>query len=132
MAGHILVIDDDADARTLLQGMLEHLGYTVATAGNGVEGLEEIAKQTPDLIVLDLMMPRMSGFEMMGKLRGSQSINPIPIVIMSSLATPSTQMDKLPGVVGALQKGSFKMNDLKALIAKLLGDGEAKDEPTTE
>jgi CheY-like chemotaxis protein len=132
MPSHILVIDDDTDARTLLRGMLEHLGYSVATAGNGVEGLEEIAKQTPDLIILDLMMPRMSGFEMMGKLRGSQSINPIPIVIISSLATPGAQMDRLPGVVGALQKGNFKMNDLKALIAKLLGDGEAKDESATE
>jgi CheY-like chemotaxis protein len=131
MPSHILVIDDDSDARTLLRGMLEHLGYTVATAGNGVEGLEEIAKQMPDLLILDLMMPRMSGFEMMGRLRG-QSSNPLPIVIMSSLATPSTQMDKLPGVVGAVQKGNFTMNDLKALIAKVLGDGELKEDAAPE
>jgi CheY-like chemotaxis protein len=128
MPGHILVIDDDLDARTLLRGMLEHLDYSVATAGNGVEGLEEIGKQLPNLIILDLMMPRMSGFEMMGRLRG-QSSSPIPIVIMSSLATPSTQMDKLPGVVGALQKGNFTMNDLKALVAKIIGDGESSEDP---
>ena len=131
MPSHILVIDDDADARMLLRGMLEHLGYSVATASNGVEGLEEISKQTPNLLILDLMMPRMSGFEMMGRLRG-QGLDSVPIVIMSSLATPSTQMDKLPGVVGAIQKGSFTMNDLKALVAKVLGDGETKEEPPSE
>jgi diguanylate cyclase len=131
MPSHILVIDDDLDARTLLRGMLEHLGYTVATGGNGVEGLDEIAKQPPDLIILDLMMPRMSGFEMMGRLRG-QGGNPVPIVIMSSLATPSTQMDRLPGVVGAIQKGNFTMSDLRALIAKVLDDGEAKGDSAAE
>ena len=119
MVGHILIIDDDQNSRALLKGMLEHLGHTAATAGNGVEGLEEIAKQRPDLILLDLMMPRMSGFELMGHLRG-QSPEPIPIVIMSSLATPSGQMDRLPCVIGALRKGSFSMQDVQAIVNKVL------------
>lgn len=119
MTGHILIIDDDHNSRTMLKTMLEHLGYTTATAGNGIEGLEEIAKQRPDLILLDLMMPRMSGFELMGSLRG-QAPQPIPIVIMSSLATASTQMERLPGVIGALRKGSFSIQDVQAIVQKAL------------
>lgn len=131
MVGHILIIDDDQNSRTMLKTMLEHLGYSTATAGNGVEGLEEIARQQPDLILLDLMMPRMSGFELMGSLRG-QSPTPIPIVIMSSLATPSTQMDRLPGVIGALRKGSFSIQDVQAIVQKALPPAPESDSTDTE
>lgn len=126
MQGHILIIDDDGDSRALLGSILEHLGLSTAMASNGAEGLEGVEKQRPDLIILDLMMPRMSGFEMLTRLR-QQVDPPIPVVIMSSLATPSYDMHRLPGVVGTLQKGNFTMKDVREMVERILGTGEASE-----
>lgn len=79
----ILVVDDDANVRALLRQELEVVGYCVREAGDGLEAINEVKKEKPDLIILDVMMPKMSGFDVAAVLRNDPSTMNIPIVILS-------------------------------------------------
>jgi PAS domain S-box-containing protein len=80
----ILVIDDNSENRSVLINMLEPIGFEVQSGSNGQEGLEQAAKFRPDLIITDLMMPVMDGFEMAQQLRKSPEFNNITIIATSA------------------------------------------------
>src|SRR3984893_11242360 len=73
----ILIVDDDAMAREILKRILEHAGYEVMTAGSGPEALRKLHEGIPHLVVVDLMMPEMDGFELCGRIK---SLLDVPIV----------------------------------------------------
>jgi len=77
----ILVVDDDERIINFLRSKLKASGYEVFTASNGVEGLEQAQAQEPDLIVLDLLMPKMDGLDMLKKLR---SFSAVPVIILTA------------------------------------------------
>ncbi len=78
---HILVIDDDLSVLSLFEQFLESVGYSVALATDGKDGLRQIEKQKPDLIITDIMMPEMDGLELLMELRKD---NPcIPVIAIS-------------------------------------------------
>lgn len=78
----ILVVDDDAGIRGTVQAILEDEGYTVSSAVNGIEALESIRQARPTLVLLDLQMPVMNGWEVLQRLRESQT--GIPVVFMTA------------------------------------------------
>lgn len=82
----ILVVDDEPDVRDFLSTCLEDAGFQVETAIDGLEALEKIAENPPDLITLDLLMPRISGIKMMRKLRKSEAWKQIPVIIVTAHA----------------------------------------------
>ncbi len=86
MTAKLLVIDDDPDIRDVLSAFLEAEGFEVITAADGLEGLELIRSENPDLIILDLMMPEVDGFEVCNKLRDPRWArwSSIPIVVLTS------------------------------------------------
>jgi DNA-binding response OmpR family regulator len=77
----ILVVDDEERIVNFLRSKLKALGYEVLTASNGLEGLEQVQAQEPDLIVLDLLMPKMDGLEMLKELRNFSSV---PVIILTA------------------------------------------------
>jgi two-component system cell cycle response regulator len=82
----ILVVDDNAQNLELLEAYLEDLpGATVLSATNGQEALDKVAAMPPDLILLDIMMPRMSGFEVCKKLKSAEKTRDIPIIMVTAL-----------------------------------------------
>lgn len=81
----ILVVEDDKNTARLMQAVLKHAGYEVFTAGDGAEALELIDRQHIDLIVLDVMMPRMDGYEFTEQLRGCGDNTPILMVTAKQL-----------------------------------------------
>jgi len=81
----ILIVDDDPSNVDILEQELEELGYETASATNGQEGLQKVADTTPDLILLDVMMPVMDGFEVCRILKENEETRLIPIVIMTAL-----------------------------------------------
>ncbi len=100
-----LIIDDDPQVHQLLEEELEEAGYEVLTAGGGAEGLELAAERRPVIIVLDLMMPRMNGFEVAAALRDDPATADIPIVILTAKELTSTDRDRLHGKIqGMLSK----------------------------
>lgn len=80
----VLVIEDDAAIRETLAEILEFEGYRVAVASNGREGLEKTKRLSPDVILLDLMMPIMNGYEFRTEQRATPEIAGIPVIMISA------------------------------------------------
>jgi two-component system cell cycle response regulator len=81
----VLLVDDNEQNLELLLAYLEELGCELRTAPDGIEALEDIAKNRPDLILLDVMMPRMSGFQVCAKIKKDPSLREIPVVMVTAL-----------------------------------------------
>lgn len=86
----ILVVDDEPDFATLVQGNLEKEGFLVDVAYNGVEGLEKVRSNRPDAIVLDVMMPEKDGYQMCKELKGDDGLCDIPVVLLTAVASHVT------------------------------------------
>ena len=86
MAATILVVDDDPVILQLLQVNFEMEGFTVLTAADGVEGVERTKVDRPDVVVSDVMMPRMSGLELLSALKGDPDTAAIPVLLLTAKA----------------------------------------------
>jgi CheY-like chemotaxis protein len=84
----ILLIEDEEIMIELLQKKLISEGYQVSVAKNGLEGLKKMKDEKPDLILLDIIMPKMGGFEVMEEMAKDQSLSAIPIIIISNSGQP--------------------------------------------
>ena len=111
---HILVADDDRNTRRLLQAVLENAGYQVFTAENGVEALEVMDRQHIDLVVLDIMMPRMDGYEFTSTLR--ECNNNLPILMVSAKQLPS---DKKHGFLVGTDDYMTKPIDVEEMLWRI-------------
>jgi CheY-like chemotaxis protein len=81
----ILIVDDNRQNLELMQAYLEGLGCSLRTAADGVEAVEEIERQRPDLVLLDVMMPRMSGFEVCQKVKSQPATRDVVIIMVTAL-----------------------------------------------
>ena len=86
MKKKILVIDDEADIRSFFIAVLKKNGYDVTTAVDAVEGLKLATEKKPDLIVLDLLMPKQSGTDFYRKLKRHKELASVPVIVVSGLA----------------------------------------------
>ncbi len=86
MPKKILAVDDEKHIVRLVQVNLERAGYTVVTANDGKEALQKVAEENPDLVVLDVMMPYMDGFEVLQNLRRSPATRDIPVIMLTAKA----------------------------------------------
>ena len=96
--GSILVVDDDPDIREVLADRLESLGYRVLTAANGMEGLEVLERQNPQLVLLDIEMPGMNGLEMLGQIRKRE--HDVPVIMITAYGT-------IERAVEAMKEGAY-------------------------
>ncbi|GAE93931.1 DNA-binding response regulator [Gracilibacillus boraciitolerans JCM 21714] len=95
MAGEkILIVDDDADMRELIKLYMKDNGFQVVSAVDGIEALDIVKQETLDLIILDVMMPRLDGFELCQEIK---TFTDIPIIFLSS---KQDDMDKILGLGG--------------------------------
>ena len=94
MGKKILVVDDEPNIVEMLQVRLEAQGYEVAKAYEGQEGLEKVLKEKPDLIVLDVTMPKMNGYQVCRKIKGDEKTKGIPVIMFTA---KSQESDKFWG-----------------------------------
>ncbi|HEY6000303.1 MAG TPA: hybrid sensor histidine kinase/response regulator, partial [bacterium] len=117
----ILVVDDSVTTRLLEQGILESSGYEVTVAVDGVDALARLAERPVDLVVSDVEMPRLNGFELTRRLRAEAAHRELPVILVTSL---STDADRQAGIeAGAdayIVKGAFDQGNLLATIRQLL------------
>ena len=117
----VLVVDDDAGVRQLLRRMLEPAGYTVVEAANGREALERLREAAPGVILLDLMMPEMDGFEFVAEVRRHEALRAIPIVVITARDLSREDHERLNGYVHAiLQKGAYSRDQLLTEVRELV------------
>jgi signal transduction histidine kinase/CheY-like chemotaxis protein len=117
----VLLVEDDAPTRDVTRRMLEKEGWFVSAAENGRVGLEQVAKSTPELILLDLMMPEMDGFQFVLELEKHEEWRSIPILVVT--AKDLTQEDRLRlsgHVERIMQKGAYRRDDLLKNVRELV------------
>lgn len=112
----ILVADDDPKVRELLRIFLEKVGYRVILAGNGTEAISMAQENVPDVILVDVMMPQMDGFEVCRQLRNDTRIGHVPILMLTSR---SALGDKLSGFESGADDYVTKPFDLDELLARI-------------
>ncbi|WP_395607489.1 EAL domain-containing protein [Pseudomonas sp. B22129] len=91
----LLIVDDEPQVRKLLETLLQHEGYQTLCASSGEEALQLVAQQPPDLILLDIMMPGMDGYEVASRLKNDENTANIPIIMLSALSEPGARVNGL-------------------------------------
>lgn len=122
----ILLVDDNRNIITLLSNRLRLNNYEVVTANDGEEGLQKALKETPDLIITDIIMPKMDGYSFIKHIRANQSINHIPIIALTS-KDRIKELLQTQGVKGYVVK-PCKAEDLLEVVRKCLNEQETKTE----
>ncbi len=116
----ILVVDDDPQNVRLLKAMLKPFNMEVLVADGGKSGIEQALKKKPDLIILDLMMPEVDGFEVVSALRGNPDTAQIPILIYTAKNITSEDRERLQGnIQSIIQKGDFGKERFLEMINSL-------------
>jgi CheY-like chemotaxis protein len=87
----VLVVDDELYIVNLLTELLEDEGYRVVTARDGIVALDVAAKMSPDLVLADIMMPRLDGLALLSRMREQKQYDRVPVILMSAAVTPLTQ-----------------------------------------
>ena len=97
---YVLIVDDDPDLVETVSMMLESKGYEVGKAYDGIEGEESIKKRRPDVLVLDVMMPRKNGYQLCKELKSNKWTQEIPIILLTAVgeAVPTTSYSHAEGM----------------------------------
>jgi DNA-binding response OmpR family regulator len=121
MAARILVVDDDPDILDLLRMHLSSAGYEVRTARDGIEAGYRVLSEPPDLIITDVNMPDMDGFELVAALRADATVPHIPVIFLTSVEEGEGRGREL-GAVGYLTK-PVRADRLLSLVARHVPGG---------
>ena len=126
----ILVVEDDNNLSEIYQARLTAEGYTVTTANNGEEALALAAREKPDLIISDVMMPKISGFEMLDILRNTQGLNDTKVIVLTALgqAEDKTRADALKADL-YLVKSQVTLEDIVKGVKDLLSPDAGVQQP---
>lgn len=121
----VLVVDDDPNNRKLMETLLSYEGYAVTSAASGAAALAAVAVRPPDLILLDLMMPDMDGFEVVRRLRANPETRGIRVVMVTALDDDASRVRLAAAGVDRLILKPVDRWELKTCVENLLGAGKA-------
>jgi len=124
----ILVIDDEVELRRFVKLRLSRAGYKVFEASNGIEGLEQLYKVKPHLVVLDIMMPKMDGWETCRRIR---EVSDVPILILSAKGDRGSKVKGLDLGANDYLAKPFAGFELLKKIESLLSDSESSPSEST-
>jgi CheY-like chemotaxis protein len=117
----VLVIDDDPVVLELMDAVLGAEGFEILKATDGGQGLQIARERNPALVVLDLLMPQMNGFEVVDEMHGSPETAAIPIVVLTNKSLSREEKDRLNGrIIAIRQKSEFNRADFVAQVRSLL------------
>ena len=120
MMKHILVVEDQEDNRQILRDLLTNAGYEMTDAVNGEEALAEVAKQRPDLILMDIQLPIMDGYEATRRIRINPDLKSVPIIAVTSYALAGDESRALAAGCDAYVTKPFSPRQLLAKIREYL------------
>jgi len=125
----ILVVDDDPDIRALIEAVLETAGYEVALAADGKAALNKLKRRAYDLVVLDIMMPGMSGYEVLEQIRAMPSRASTPVIVVTAKHEPGGVMREVKGGVLDHLAKPFMPEELEEVVQRAL---DANQEESAE
>jgi DNA-binding response OmpR family regulator len=117
----VLVADDDEDILDLVTFRLEHSGYAVIQARDGEEALERAMNELPDLAVLDVMMPKVDGFELTRRLRAEAVTSRMPIIVLTARAQDADVQRGFDAGADDYIRKPFSPEELRARVQAILG-----------
>ncbi len=118
---HVLVVEDSITVRNVLKNLVEGAGYRVSTAVDGLAGYELLKKEAADLVVSDVDMPRMNGFELCAKIREDQQLADTPVLLVTALESAEDRQRGLEAGANAyIRKGIFDKGNLIETISRLI------------
>lgn len=128
----ILLVEDSEPAIIQMKDILTQHGYSIRVAHNGKEALEEIARNAPDAMILDLMMPEVDGFQVLKTIRGEENPRILPTLILTAKHVTREELDFLKGnhVHQLIQKGNVSKDELLAAVGGMLAPHLEKPVPT--
>jgi hypothetical protein len=125
---HALVVDDKLENREVMRRVLENEGWRVSEAENGQLALDEVASEPPSLILLDLMMPVMDGFDFVLAMRRRDTAGEIPIVVVTAKDVTEEDRRRLNGgVVGLIEREGLDQDSLVEMLREQVADSGARD-----
>ncbi|MCE5215566.1 response regulator [bacterium] len=119
MARKILVVDDERHIVRLVEVNLQRAGYDVVTAYDGVEALEKVKAEKPDMIVLDVMMPRKDGFEVLQDLQGNPATADIPVIMLTAKAQDADVFKGWQSGVSSYLTKPFNPRELLTFVERI-------------
>lgn len=123
MPKKILIVEDEPSLSKVLKKKVEHLGHTVTSAADGGKALAKVKSSKPDLIVLDIMMPKKNGIEVLRELRAKLGNN-VPVIVLSNLGDrQDIEASRHYGVTDYIIKSDVSLGYLAGRIAEILGTG---------
>jgi DNA-binding response OmpR family regulator len=117
----VLAADDDEDILALVTFRLERSGYTVLQARDGAEALELARGEKPDLAVLDVMMPKMDGFELTRRLRAEEATSKMPIILLTARAQDADVQEGFDAGADDYLRKPFSPQELRSRVQAILG-----------
>ena len=138
MAKKILVVDDERHIVRLVEVNLARAGYNVVVAYDGVEALEVFHKEKPDMVVLDVMMPRMDGFEVLKKLQADPDSRDVPVIMLTAKAQDADIFRGWSSGVSSYLTKPFNPRELLTFVERIFqsmedrGPGDDDGEPVWE
>jgi two-component system cell cycle response regulator DivK len=120
MSGCILVVEDQMDNRQILRDLLGNAGYQLVEAENGEEALAAVAKQRPDLILMDIQLPVMDGYEATRRIRANPDLKSIPIIAVTSYALAGDEAKALAAGCSAYVTKPYSPRHLLAKVREFL------------
>ena len=122
MAKSVLIVEDELSMQRALKKKLEHAGYAVATAIDGEEALASIRASKPDLVLLDLIMPKMDGISVLRELKGDDQLRSTPVVILTNLSSGDKVAEAMQlGTFDFLVKANYSLDDVLKKVTDRLG-----------
>ena len=115
----LIVEDDDVLLRTLYL-VFHKSGFTIATAVDGDTALKMAQRLKPDMVLLDLLLPKMNGFDFLKNLKANPELKKIPVVVLSNLGEENIQKAKELGAIDYFIKSDTSLNNLKEMVLKIL------------
>jgi two-component system, OmpR family, alkaline phosphatase synthesis response regulator PhoP len=120
----ILLVEDDRFLRKAAEATLRRHGFTVRTAADGEEALQRVRDEAPDLVLLDLIMPKLQGFEVLRILKQDPATKQIPVVVLSNLGQESDVQQALQsGAAAYFIKANLSLQDLVTQVHRVLTGG---------
>lgn len=117
----ILIVEDDVFLLEILSARFHKSGYVVSIAANGEDCMKVLESNKPDIILLDLMMPKMDGFEVLRRTKSSKDLSAIPIIVISNLGRPEdVQKAKDLGAIDYIIKSNFTVKEIVDKVSSVL------------
>jgi len=123
MAKSVLIVEDEGAMQRALKNKLENAGYSVMTAADGTEALEQMRSGKPDLVLLDLIMPKLDGISVLREVKADEALKAIPVIILTNLSSGDKVAEAMQlGTFDFLVKANYSLDDVLGKVQERIGD----------